>query len=267
MKERHAADKLARLREYVHSLGGAAVAFSGGLDSALVAAVAFEESGGAAAALTARGPLFPARELREAEELARARGWRHEFVDVDPFAVAGFAANPPQRCYLCKQALFGKLASRARELGFARLLDGANADDVRDYRPGLQAARELGVISPLLETGFTKPEISAAARELGLPVWDKPAAACLASRIPCHETITPEKLRQVEAAEEFLRELGLRQCRVRHHGDTARIETPPDDFARVVLPARERICAELERLGFRHVALDLRGYRSGSLNP
>ncbi|MCS6880929.1 MAG: ATP-dependent sacrificial sulfur transferase LarE [Oscillochloridaceae bacterium] len=260
------ADKAARLRAILRGLDGAVIAMSGGVDSTLLVHATHAALGDRALAVTADSPSLPRRELREAEELARLIGVRHLVITTDEVADPRYAANPANRCYFCKRELFTRLRALADEYNLPWVLYGDNLDDLGDHRPGAQAALEHGVRAPLKEAGLTKADIRALARWHGLPVWDKPAFACLGSRFPYGTPITPAKLAQVEAAEEVLRELGLRQYRVRHHGDLARIEVEAADMPRLV----ERAVEVVERIraaaGFRHVTLDLAGYRRGSLN-
>ena len=259
------AQRLTALREIVAGYGRAVVAFSGGVDSALVAAVAAEQLGDGALAVTAQSPSLPEAELTSARELAAAIGIRHQVVRTDELARPGYVANAGDRCYHCKSELYGHLGPIAAESG-AVICNGTNRDDLGDYRPGLRAAAEGGVRSPLVEAGCGKADVRALARRLGLPVWDKPAAACLASRVPVGTPVSAPLLGEIEAAEAVLRGLGLGQVRVRHHGEIARIET---DAAGMAIVARERETIErrLRGLGFRFVTLDLGGYRTGSLNP
>ena len=262
-----AAAKLKRLRILLKDLGSAAVAFSSGVDSTFLLRVAHEELGDRMTAVTVRSRSFPRRELEEAAAFCRAEGVRHEIVDTEELAIPGFADNPPDRCYHCKKEIFGKLLAFARSNGLAAVVEGSNADDDGDYRPGRRAIKELGVRSPLHEVGLTKDEIRALSRALGLPTWNKPSFACLASRFPYGERITAEGLARVERAEQWLREagLGLGQLRVRMHGGMARIEVPPADIPRLAARAAE-IAAAFKGLGFVYVALDLQGYRTGSMN-
>ncbi len=257
-----------RLQQLVRRLESALVAFSGGVDSALILKVAVLTLGAERVlAVTARSPSVPAGELAEAVRVAREIGAAHELLDTHELENPGYLANPPERCYLCKAELYTRLAGLARQRGLAAVVNGVNADDLGDYRPGLKAAEEHGVRAPLAEAGLTKADVRQLAAALGLSVHDKPASPCLSSRVPYGEEITPEKLRRIEAAERFLRELGLRECRVRHHEKLARIEVPGDQIARLAEPElRSRVERRLRELGFHYVTLDLRGLRSGSLN-
>ena len=256
-----------QLKDRIASAGKAAVAFSGGVDSVFLLYAAKEALGGQVLALTMSLHAVPKKELSEAEAFCRRHGIRHVVRTVDEFAIEGFADNPPDRCYLCKKTLFQTMLQTAGEEGFPVLMEGSNVDDQGDYRPGLLALRELGIISPLKETGFTKAMIREMLRRLGLPTWEKPSMACLASRFVYGERITPEKMEMVEQAEEYLTELGFVQRRVRMHGTLARIELLPEELLKMMEEGRYRQVQErLTRLGFSYVTLDLKGFESGSMN-
>ena len=254
----------AALRE----LGTVAVAFSAGVDSTLLLKAAHDALGDRAAAVTVRSCFVPEREQREAEAFCRAEGIRLIGIDADVLSVPGVRENPADRCYLCKRAIFSGIRAAAAEAGFHTVAEGSNADDLGDYRPGMAAIRELGIRSPLLEAGLTKAEIRAISRSLGLPTWDKPAMACLATRFPTGAQLDAAALKRTERAEERLWDLGFRALRVRVHGDVARIELGAEELPRLLEPdLRERVNASLRELGFRFVCLDLGGYRMGSMNP
>ena len=244
-----------------------AVAFSAGVDSTFLLRVAHDELGDRAVAVTVRSPLIPRQELDDAEAFCRQEGIRHETIDFDALSAPAVVANPPDRCYHCKKEVFGLISEFARVNGLAAVAEGSNTDDDGDFRPGRRAIKELGVRSPLHEAGLSKAEIRALSRDMGLPTWDKPSFACLASRFPYGERITAAGLERVERAERWLRDagLGLAQLRVRAHGDLARIEVPPGDIPRLAGRADE-IAAAFKGFGFAYSALDLRGYRTGSLN-
>ena len=258
-------EKYQKLKEILAGMGSVLVAFSGGTDSSLVLKVARDVLGDKAIAMTAVSASLPTAERLEALQVARLIGARHILVDSEETSDPAYLANTPNRCFFCKKETYGKLSAYAEQHGFQTIVDGTNADDSGDYRPGRKAASEYHVRSPLLEAGFGKAEIRQLSKELGLPNWDKPAAACLSSRIPYGTTITLETLSQVERAEALLHGLGLRQLRVRHHGAVARIEAEPEDFARL-LEHRQEIVTTMKAIGFTFIALDLAGFHSGSMN-
>lgn len=255
-----------RLRAILAGMGNVIIGMSGGVDSVLLSKVACEVLGDRALAVTADSPSLPRRELREAESLAQMAGIRHQVIKTNEVFDPRYAANPNNRCYFCKTELFTQLDDIAAKLGFTWIAYGENEDDSGDHRPGAKAAGEHNVRAPLKEAHLTKADIRALAQHFGLPVWDKPAFACLGSRFPYGTAITPEKLAQVEVAEDILWDAGFRQYRVRHHGEVARIEVERGDMARLLELADEVTAQFKQRAGFAYVALDLLGYRRGSMN-
>ena len=259
--------KLNALRDALSGYGRLAVAFSAGVDSTLLLAVAHDVLGENAVAVTGRSPAVPAREIREAESFCRDRGIRHIVVDTHEFDLPGFEFNPPDRCYLCKREIFSAMAQAAHAQGFDLMAEGSNVDDDADYRPGFRAVREMGVVSPLREAELKKADVRALAKHLGLSAWSKPAFACLNTRFPYGEHITAEKLALVDKAEEYLQSLGFDQVRVRIKDSAARIEVLPENIARLAEdPLRTSIAQTLKDMGFAYVSADLQGYRTGSMN-
>ncbi|NOZ21971.1 MAG: ATP-dependent sacrificial sulfur transferase LarE [Planctomycetes bacterium] len=260
-------ERMQKLKAILRDLGSVLVAFSGGVDSSLLAKVAHDVLGDRMWAVTATSPTCPAFEREDAEAFCRKYGIPHRVVETQELALEGFRANPPERCYYCKKERFSRLVEMAEGLGLRHVVDGSNVDDTGDFRPGMRAIDELGVYSPLKEAGLWKQDVRDLSKGLGLPTWDRPAYACLATRVPYGIPLTPAVLSMVERAEEALRVHGFRQFRVRHHESIARIELPPGDFDRFMAPAvRGDVVARLKEIGYLYVTLDLQGYRMGSMN-
>lgn len=255
------------LLESLRAMRSVAVAFSGGVDSALLLHAARQALGERAVAVTALLHSVPERERRDTEEYCRTRGIEQFVAEIDELSIPGFRENPPDRCYICKRAIFTRIRELALERGLSAVVEGSNTDDAGDYRPGMRALKELGVRSPLREAGLCKEEIRALSREFGLPTWDKPSLACLSSRFAYGEIITARKLSMVEQAERYLFDMGFTQLRVRMHGDIARVELLPEEFDKLFVPnVREGVLNYIKSLGFAYVTLDLAGFRSGSMN-
>lgn len=259
--------KLKLLQYRLGKMKSLAVAFSGGVDSTFLLKVAHDVLGDGVVAITARSHSFPEREFREAKEFAEKIGVKHVVIHSEELEIEGFSDNPVNRCYLCKRELFSKMVDYAEANGIRYVADGSNADDAGDYRPGMEAIREFQIVCPLREAGLGKKDIRRLSREMGLPTWDKPAFACLVSRIPYGQKITKEKLQAIDEMECFLLDLGFRQVRVRSHGDLARIEVGADERAKFFnTELMDRVYQKLKEFGYTYVTMDLKGYRSGSMN-
>jgi len=259
--------KFQKLKDSIRGLGSVAIAYSGGVDSTFLLKVAADVLGNKVIAITAKSTTYPEREFKEAVKYIGDIGAKHIVIISEELEIEGFAKNPIDRCYFCKKELFSKVRKVADDNNINAVLDGSNADDVSDYRPGMKAANELKVISPLKDAGLTKDNIRELSKRLGLPTWNKPAFACLSSRFPYGNEITVEKLSMVERAEQFLLDLGFRQIRVRHHGDIARVEVNVEERSKFFnIEMMDKVANELKSIGFKYVTLDLLGYRTGSMN-
>jgi pyridinium-3,5-biscarboxylic acid mononucleotide sulfurtransferase len=260
-------DKLNQLKKDLKQLDSLAVAFSGGVDSTFLLKVAHDMMHDRVVAVTATSSTYPERELNEAKDFVRDNGIRHIVFHSEEMDIEGFSSNPVNRCYLCKKELFSKIRDVAGQNGIMYIAEGSNIDDLGDYRPGMQAIKELGVLSPLKDAGLTKEDIRILSRQMKLPTWDKPAFACLSSRFPYGQPITHEKLAMVDQAERYLLNLGFKQVRVRHHGELARIEVAVSERDKFFdLELMDKIYQKFREIGFTYTALDLKGYRTGSMN-
>jgi pyridinium-3,5-biscarboxylic acid mononucleotide sulfurtransferase len=259
--------KLDKLKENLKKMGSIAVAYSGGVDSTFLLQVAHDVLKEKAIAVTAKSASFPERELKDAVDFAKGMGINHVIIESEELNIEGFSDNPVKRCYLCKRELFSKIIGVARQNNIQYIADGSNMDDLADYRPGRKAIEELGIVCPLREAQMAKSDIRILSRQMDLPTWDKPAFACLASRFPYGEKITKEKLAIVDRLEQFLMDCGFRQVRVRHHGNIARIEVAADERNKFFdTGLMDRIDEKFQQAGFVYVTLDLKGYRTGSMN-
>lgn len=260
-------EKYQLLKDNMKKRGSAAIAFSGGVDSTFLVKVAHDILGDNMIAVTATSSTYPERELQEAIKYAKDMGVKHLIISSEELDIEGFASNPKNRCYFCKKELFSKINTIAKENGVEYVYDGSNIDDDGDYRPGMQAARELEVISPLKEAKLTKADVRELSKDLELPTWNKPAFACLSSRFPYGNQITAPKLKMVEEAEQFLLDLGIRQVRVRHHEEIARIEVSPEERIKFFdINLMDQIGEKFKKIGYTYVTLDILGYRTGSMN-
>ncbi len=259
--------KVQRLKDYISKLESVCIAFSGGVDSSFLTKIAYDILKDNAIAITVNSSMFPKRELTQSMELAKEIGIRHIIIDANEYEIKGFLENTKDRCYLCKYSIFKKIKEVAFNYKIKYIADGSILDDETDYRPGMKALEELKVLSPLKEMKLSKTEIRHLSKEIKLPTWDMPSFACLASRIPYGQVISPEKLQMIDQSEEFLMQLGFSQFRVRHHGDIARIELLPNEIKRIFeKDISYKIARKFKEIGFVYVSIDIEGYRTGSLN-
>ncbi|MBC8421404.1 MAG: ATP-dependent sacrificial sulfur transferase LarE [Actinobacteria bacterium] len=260
-------EKINKLRKTLKDLESVAVAYSGGVDSTFLLAMAKEVLGKNVLAITAASPMIPTFEIKEAKILARKLKVKHKLIKTSPLENPSLKFNPRDRCYICKKSLFVKFLNLAEKYGYSYLVDGTNFDDLNSSRPGLKALAELGIKSPLAEAELTKKDIRKYSKIMGLPTWDSPALACLATRVPYGEEITEPKLAQIDQAEEFIRSLGFKQVRVRYHFPIARIELDPEDISNIIESSmRKKVVEKLKSIGFEHIVIDMEGYRSGSMD-
>jgi uncharacterized protein len=260
-------EKLDLLKQNLSSIDSLIVAFSGGVDSTFLLKVAHDILGSNAVAVTAKSSMYPPRELKQAVDFAKSNNIVHVVLESEELEIDGFSSNPTNRCYLCKNELYTKVHERASEMNIKTIVEGSNTDDLGDYRPGFTAVKEHKILSPLLEAKMSKEDIRVLSKDMNLPTWDKPAFACLASRFPYGQNISVEKLNMIDKAEQYLFDLGFKQVRVRHHGEIARIEVSPNERAKFYLEeVMDNVHNELTQLGFKYVCLDLKGYRTGSMN-
>jgi uncharacterized protein len=259
--------KFEKLKQILKEVESGAVAYSGGVDSTFLIKVAYDVLGDKVIAVTATSSTYPIREYNEAKKYIKKFGAKHITIESEELEIEGFAKNPVNRCYFCKTELFTKVRAEANKFGFKNVMDGSNFDDTSDFRPGMKAAKEQGVISPLKMAGLTKRDIRELSKQLNIPTWNKPSFACLSSRFPYGKEITVEKLTMVDKAEQFLMDMGFKQLRVRHHDEIARIEVDPDERVRFFdLEIMDKIGNEFKKIGFKYVTLDIIGYRTGSMN-
>lgn len=267
MTKKDISEKLNVLKQDLLKMEKVIIAFSGGVDSTFLVQVAYEVLGDNAIPVTINSPTYPEREFHTALSFSKRLGLDQHVIDYSELDNPEFCQNTPERCYICKNELFGRIKVLAQKLGVEHIVDGSNLDDTDDYRPGMQALKELGIKSPLLEAGLTKEDIRLLSKEYALPTWDKPSFACLSSRIPYGQEITKDKLIMIDTAEQYLLKLGFKQVRVRHHGEIARIEVAPAERQRFTdVSFMDKVADELKNVGFTYVVLDLKGYRSGSMN-